>query len=223
MSEDPKKLILVAFSDEKFKSEVSRYSVSLNPTSIKLNRQVNYAEDSPLGASGTDLKYRFHIPASLQFSIMMDSTGVIPNSPKDLEGELKKIKSVLMDYNGDIHEPQYVVVSWGTLSFQGRATSLDVTYQQFHEDGTPFRMELAFTFRESISDEIRNSLEGKNSPDLTHERLVQAGDTLPKLTNDIYGDPSYYIEVAKANGLNNFRHLVPGTILYFPPLAKSAE
>ena len=47
---------------------------------------------------------------------------------------------------------------------------------------------------------------------------VVDGDTLPLLCNKIYKDSSYYIQVAKFNGLNKFRNLKPGTKLKFPPL-----
>uniref|UniRef100_A0AAU6WLI4 LysM domain-containing protein n=1 Tax=Chryseobacterium endophyticum TaxID=1854762 RepID=A0AAU6WLI4_9FLAO len=60
----------------------------------------------------------------------------------------------------------------------------------------------------------------KNSPDLTHKRTIQDGDTLPLMTERIYGDSKYYLEVAKVNNLINFRQLVPGEELYFPPIEK---
>ena len=49
-------------------------------------------------------------------------------------------------------------------------------------------------------------------------RTVIAGDTLDRLCHRIYGDPRYYLQVAEANKLGNFRKLVPGTTLVFPPL-----
>ena len=39
----------------------------------------------------------------------------------------------------------------------------------------------------------------------------------------IYGDPLLYIEVAKANGLTDFRNLKPGRTLVFPPVEKSSH
>jgi nucleoid-associated protein YgaU len=58
------------------------------------------------------------------------------------------------------------------------------------------------------------------SPDLTHVRLVKAGDNLPSLCDAIYGDPQMYLKVAEANGIDDFRRLVPGTRIFFPPLEK---
>ena len=57
------------------------------------------------------------------------------------------------------------------------------------------------------------------SPDLTQVRIAKAGDNLPLLCYQIYGDPGYYLEVAQANQIDAFRLLEPGMTVVFPPLA----
>jgi nucleoid-associated protein YgaU len=52
-------------------------------------------------------------------------------------------------------------------------------------------------------------------------RKIKFGDTLPLMCYRIYGDPKYYLQVAEANGLDNFRRLKPGTDIFFPPLEKT--
>ncbi|MEL6626656.1 MAG: LysM peptidoglycan-binding domain-containing protein [Bacteroidota bacterium] len=219
------KLILTAYTDEKFSRAKGKYSVPLNPQDISLNQGINYATDTPLGASGTSLKYRYHNPEILSFTVLLDDTGAVFTSDKriskGIEDQLNKLRAILTDYDGDIHEPNYVGISWGTLIFKGRTISMDTKYTLFAEDGKPLRVEVVIKVQKSISDEVRNAEEGKNSPDLTHERMVKEGDTLPLMTYKIYGDVKYYLDVAEANDLNDFRDLVPGTILYFPPLAKT--
>jgi hypothetical protein len=42
------------------------------------------------------------------------------------------------------------------------------------------------------------------------------------MCNSIYGSSAYYIEVARANGLTDFRDLVVGSQLLFPPLRDAA-
>jgi len=75
-------------------------------------------------------------------------------------------------------------------------------------------------FSESISPKLEAAEKKNESPDVTHKRTVQAGDTLPLMTERIYGDSKYYLEVAKINNLVNFRQLKPGQELFFPPLEK---
>jgi nucleoid-associated protein YgaU len=48
--------------------------------------------------------------------------------------------------------------------------------------------------------------------------LAVAGDTLPLLCARIYGDSSYYTDVARFNGLADVRSLRAGQRLHFPPL-----
>ncbi|MDB5157311.1 MAG: LysM peptidoglycan-binding protein, partial [Mucilaginibacter sp.] len=74
------------------------------------------------------------------------------------------------------------------------------------------------TFIGSIEDKKRVAQENAQSPDLTKVRVVMEGDTLPLLCYKIYGDSKYYIEVAQANNLNDFRYLQTGEKIKFPPL-----
>jgi nucleoid-associated protein YgaU len=75
-------------------------------------------------------------------------------------------------------------------------------------------------FADNADDKTRVAIAQDESADLTHVRLVKAGDTLPALCERIYGEPRMYAEVARANGLDNFRDLRPGMQLRFPPLAR---
>ena len=43
-----------------------------------------------------------------------------------------------------------------------------------------------------------------------------------RICDDVYEDEKYYIEVARVNGLTNFRSLKPGTNLMLPPIDKTA-
>ena len=78
--------------------------------------------------------------------------------------------------------------------------------------------ELDVVFIEDIEESKRLKLDNTNSPDLTHRRTVASGDNLPLMSDRTYHDPTYYIQVAQANKLNNFRKLKAGTSLYFPPI-----
>jgi len=65
----------------------------------------------------------------------------------------------------------------------------------------------------------RMAIENKSSPDVSHSRVVKSGDTLPLLSKEIYGNASYYLRLAQANNLDDFRNLQPGQAIVFPPLA----
>ena len=99
----------------------------------------------------------------------------------------------------------------------------DITYKLFNADGTPLRAVMEATFSENRDDATRVAESNDSSPDLTHVRTVKAGDTLPLLAHKIYGDSAYYLEVARINRVDNFRQLVPGQKLIFPPIEKTAN
>ena len=49
---------------------------------------------------------------------------------------------------------------------------------------------------------------------------VKQGDNLPLMCENIYGDPNYYLQVAEANNIIDFRNLIPGQKILFPRLEK---
>ena len=63
--------------------------------------------------------------------------------------------------------------------------------------------------------------ERKSSPDLTHYRKMEQGERLDLLTFNIYNDPKYLLQVAKANSLSSIRNVQAGKELYFPPFDKN--
>ena len=99
-------------------------------------------------------------------------------------------------------------------------TSMAVNYTLFKPDGDPLRLKIDLGFK-GFKDTDTSKREEKNeSSDLTHIKIVKAGDTLPMLCNSVYGNSSYYIQVAHYNKLINFRYIQPGDRLVFPPLSK---
>ena len=59
-----------------------------------------------------------------------------------------------------------------------------------------------------------------NSPDMSHIRTVGGRRSLPAMCFDIYGDTSYYLQIAEINEILNFRSLQPGQKILFRKIAK---
>ena len=131
---------------------------------------------------------------------------------------IKKLKSIVYDYNGKNHEPSVVDILWGDLKVQGRLLSMETKFALFDKEGHPIRAEVNLSFALFKTFKDLQAEANKNSPDLTHVIEVKAGDTLPNLCNRVYNDPSYYMQVARVNKLSGFCRLVPGMRLVFPPL-----
>ena len=124
-----------------------------------------------------------------------------------------------LDIDGDIHRPNYLIVQFGTFICECYLVSSRITYTLFDEFGIPLRAKVNATFKERVSSEINAALSMLSSPDLTHTKLVEEGDLLPLIVFREYRTQDYYLQVAKANKLKNFRRLLPGTNINLPPIS----
>jgi len=224
------KMLILAFADSKAAENGGvaeaddSFEALINPETYTLSYKLKFSEGGQgQGSSGKQLKYEYTEPSEMAFEFLFDNTGIIDGEPRDsIADDLVKFKKVIIDYQGDAHEPRPFKLVWGEHSiFKGRVTAVEIVYKLFKSDGTPIRATAKVTFKSSIEEEMRAARENRQSPDLTHVRRVKLGDTLPLLCQQIYGDPRYYLQVADRNGLGNFRELTPGMTLRFPPIAKT--
>ena len=225
------KMLILAFQDSK-KAESggipeadASFEALINPETYTLEYKLKFSSSGQgHGTSGKQLKYEYTEPAEMSFEFLFDNTGIIDGEPREsVADDLKKFREILIDYKGDSHEPRHFKLVWGENSiFKGRVTAVSITHKLFNSNGTPIRAVAKVTFKSSIEEEKRAAKEDKQSPDLTQSRMVKLGDTLPQLCFEIYGDPAYYLQVAAVNGLENFRRLLPGKNLKFPPIAKGS-
>jgi hypothetical protein len=198
----------------------SQFTVLLNPAEFSEGYSISYDPTTRLGQSAANPRFAAVKPQSVNFSIVLDGTGVVPSegSLTSVKQQLKNLNDVIYTYVGSRHEPSHVQLVWGSWIFNGRLESLAVQYTLFKPNGDPLRAKLTLGFTSAISDKEAELTANRQSPDLSHRVLVRDGDTLPLLCERIYGDPAYYIDVARFNGLVDFRRLEPGTRLHFPPL-----
>ena len=229
------KMLILAFSDSKkaedggLKEADGSFEALINPESYTVDYKLKFSESGQgQGTSGKQLKYEYTEPEEITFEFLFDNTGIAEvadgKAKPNIIDDLKKFKQVVIDYKGDAHEPRHFKLVWGENSiFKGRVTEVSITYKLFKPDGTPIRAVAKVKFKSSIEEQKRAAKENKSSPDLTHVRMVKAGDTLPLMCYRIYGDPRFYLGVVKVNSLGNFRSLTPGTDIVFPPIEKTPK
>lgn len=226
------KLHIEAYTDvnRKLLADPHKMTLMFNPTSYKKKHAIAYDTPSQqaINTPGKPARYAYTPPGDLSFQFILDGTGVnyfgaeqairlMKN--ESVKKDIAKFEKLCLKMNGSIHEPHFLKIVWGDhLSFSARLRSLDITYKLFDESGDPVRAELDVVFVEDKSAETIFREAGKSSPDLTHVRVVKSGDTLPLLCKEIYGSSVHYLRVANHNSLDNFRELIPGQKLNFPPL-----
>ncbi|MDN3663817.1 hypothetical protein ACFFU1_17790 [Algibacter miyuki] len=209
---------IVAYSDPEYAHTVGNYDVLFNPENIKDNKEQQFStSNSTNGSSAQTVAYKGVGSSNFEVKLFFDGTGIISAEP--VEDQINKLKKLAYDFNGDIHEPNYLRIYWGSQSlFEGRLKSWNVNHTLLDLDGSPMRSELSLRLVASVSAKKKGLVEKKNSSDLTHLRTVKDGDTLPLMCYRIYGDSKYYIRVAQENNLVNFRDLKPGDQIAFPPV-----
>lgn len=231
------KLTIGTYKDSDYEKRIQNgaFKAFINPTGYSVTYKTELEPGQALGTAKTDLKYVASPSTDLQLEFLFDGTGVTEaNSGIKLINKIKgkafkktSVKDQVDAFykatgqvSGPIHKPYNVILNWGDFEFKGVLAEFTVEYKLFDNEGQPLRAIGKAKFSESISPKLEAAQKKNESPDVTHKRTVQAGDTLPLMTERIYGDSKYYLEVAKINNLINFRQLKPGQELFFPPLEK---
>lgn len=196
----------------------SNFEVMLNPASYSHSLSIGYDKKKTQGQTGTELKFSAVNPEKVSFDIVIDGTGVVSSTAPDVKTQVESLQAIVYAYDGTKHEPNHVRLLWGSLIFFGRLESLSLDYTLFKPSGEPLRAKLKLAFAGAMSKEEEGLKANRSSPDLTHLIEVKSGDTLPLLCQRIYKNTAYYVDVARANNLVNFRKIKPGTKLHFPPL-----
>jgi hypothetical protein len=205
------------------------FTVMFNPTSLSVRHENVLTKYQGLNTSGREAKYSHTKSEEVSFQIILDGTGVtnypLPTfTSKTVSEQINQFLNMCFDMQGSIHEPKFLKIQWGEgvlQDFDCRLQSVDIKYTSFDRKGAPLRATLDAVFVEDLAPGKRVRQEGKNSPDLSHSRVVKSGDTLPLLCREIYGSAHHYVRVAQFNNLTNFRNLLPGQTLVFPPLAET--
>ena len=199
------------------------FEVMLNPQKIQHAQSISYVSGMAGGGTGSPNKFDAMLPGTASCELMLDGTGVVPVAAGQrrlgVDKQIDQLRDVVYRYDGNKHEPGHVKLIWGSLILFVRLTSLTLNYVMFRPDGVPLRATADLRFVEFQNFREAQARERRSSPDLTHSVLVREGDTLPLRCQRFYGDPAYYVDVARHNGLASIRRLRPGMRLSLPPLS----
>ncbi len=195
-----------------------------NPETLAVREGVDWKNNAPPTANGSDVTFQRTWARTFSIDILLDGTGVNTEGVKiPVTAQVLLFRATTSGVKGDVHRPSYLLVQYGTFISTCVLNSSTITYTMFDLTGLPIRAKINATFTERTPSGLMKVLSMLSSPDLTHEVVVKDGDTLPLLTHAIYKDQRYYLQVARVNGLTNFRDLKPGTRLIFPPLSNISK
>lgn len=225
------KMTVEAYSDAEFTASAGEpFPVYINPANYSHSYRICYNNRQAQASNGASPNFNRIANETVKFELVFDGTGVVPSAMPGVEPftgdgiaeQIEEFKDLVFTFDGSIHSPKYVRLCWGMLLFNCRLSTLDLNYTLFKPDGTPLRARANATFIGFTSEKKLARQANASSPDLSHVVTVKGGDTLPLLCYRIYGSSTPYLEVARVNKLANFRQLIAGTQLLFPPLQDAA-
>lgn len=210
------KLTIESYKDRNFNSILCTYELEVNP--IEYNNGMAIAYSSPTRIAEDTPSYGGYTDNELKFKFLLDGTGAVREGVV-LSDELENIQKAVYNYNGDTHEPPYLKLVWGNLSYGGRLKKMDIHYTMFGPQGDALRAEVEMVILKYIDAETLEKLKHKHSPDMSHLFTIKSGQSLAQLCMEVYGSFDYVADVARVNGLDGFRKIEPGTKLLLPPLS----
>lgn len=224
------KMKILAFKDPERKKPAFPpfFPVLVNPESYGMEHAVEYEVSETVRATdGTEstqtLPYKKTPPGVFSCQLHFDASGILDGIDRpDVVTETELFKKFLLSVEPETHDMRHFTIIWGTMIYKGRVTALNYTYKLFTSDGRPTRAVADVSFKGSFSDLIGDLLNHLLSPDLTHRRVVKAGDTLVNLCEDVYGNLDHVQAVARFNALASYRSLAVGKELAFPPIKTKA-
>lgn len=236
------KMTIQSFLDPEFSRDRKELKVMFNPTQYSRKHEIVSQDRSAPGVQG-EAQQSSHTPAEeMTFEFLFDGTGatqpLVPGGVgvalpgvKQLQEKLEEGVESMVKYfldlafykDGESHTARFLILNWGILHFRCKLSSAEVQYTLFKADGQPLRAKINATFVEHRPVDELESKERSRSPDLTRYHEVAEGDTIYNLTDKVYEDSTYYLQLARVNELNHFRRLRTGSNLRMPPVRNSTE
>lgn len=221
----PLKMKLLGFKQDPSTPKTSgadeTFEAFVNPSALKHKKGMLFNSDNRANGSVDVKQWKGFSEETLDVSLTLDGTGRNTENLQKVEDQVKQINKVAYDYDGSVHKPMYVVLNWKDYAFLGHIKNLETEYKVFDQEGACLMAEVHFIFTIHMDNETAAKKQNRNSPDMSHLQVMKDGDKIPLICNDIYDDPTYYIQIAELNGLTNFRDISIGKKLLFPPLINS--
>ncbi|MBX2796106.1 MAG: LysM peptidoglycan-binding domain-containing protein [Myxococcales bacterium] len=187
--------------------------VLFNPTDYGISHGANYAAMTVPGLESPIQQFVRGEASVLSLELFLDQT----NLGLDVQEALDQLHA-FVTIDPVLHHPPVCKFVWGKTEFTGIVTSMRDRYGLFSPDGRILRARVAITMKEYKSAEVQRRELKRSSPDRTHRRILQAGQTLSDLAAEVYGDPGLWRPIAEANDIDQPRFVPPGTPLVIPAL-----
>jgi nucleoid-associated protein YgaU len=196
------------------------FRVLFNPDSISIRKSTNWKVTPKLETDTSRTQFTYGDPAILTVELFFDTY----EQHVDVRRYTDEIYALTtIQKHGELHRPPLCRLEWGNFNLSETCAwvleDLSQQFTLFLPQGTPVRARLNCTFKQWRGDAAEAQLLNKQSSDVHKARVVRAGDTLSAIAGQEFNDDGLWRAIASANGIDNPRKLVPGTVLDIPVLA----
>jgi len=124
----------------------------------------------------------------------------------------------LMNVDTSTSAPPIITFIWGSLNFRGVLENVTQKFTMFLNDGTPVRATLNVTMREYLTLQDQTQTAGNALSSLGQSLVLNEGQQLWSVANNVYNDASEWRQLASANNIDNPRTLESGLSIIAPKL-----
>jgi hypothetical protein len=210
--------------------------VKFNPTEYTLNKGAQIAEVTIPGLDSPILQFVRGQTETLSLDLFFDSTDDGMDDNAKSVTELTDKFYQLVKIEGATHAPPVCFFCWGA-DFPGQRSyeslgggsqqrhgfkcvveSVRQRFTLFSPQGVPLRATLTVSLKEykTLAEQIAEI--NKQSADHSHTHVVQLGETLSQIANEVYDDPSQWRAIADQNSILDPLQLQRGAVLEIPTL-----
>ena len=222
--------------DQNFQPTGKALSVQYNPAEFTLNKGVQIADISIPGLDQPIQQFVRGQTETLALDLFFDTTEAgMGDDASPVTVETDKFYQ-LIKIDRKTHAPPVFRFIWGADGFPGSnlteqwstqkrengfqciVESVRQRFTVFSPIGKPLRAILSVSLREYKTLEQQVDQIRFESPDHTHEHVVERGDTLSRIAAEAYGDPRKWRPIAEHNGIIDPLDLRLGMVLEIPPI-----
>lgn len=196
-----------------------KFTCQFNPENFTMGKNSQWTHKPDLGDDVPELVFGGGKSATMKLDLIFDSC----KSGDEVRTKYRRLTDMLLvkpsENKDNKGEPCMVVVQWGSyIGFVAVLSSICEKFTFFAEDGTPLRAEVSVTLREAWNEKKKGALNPTSRTDVRQTWVVEKGQRLDWIANEVYGRSSAWRHIAETNGLLNPTLLRPGQILKIVPL-----
>ncbi|UUZ78904.1 LysM peptidoglycan-binding domain-containing protein [Paenibacillus sp. P26] len=194
-------------------SDRQEIEVLFNPKEYRLESSNKFAWQTIPGLNAPIAQFVSGEATTLSMDLFFDTY----EQGSDVRTHTSKVVK-LLEVDKDLHAPPPCRFVWGSLNFKGVIEKVSQKFTMFLDSGIPVRATLTVSFKAVMSMKEQFQHIPRQSADRTKQKPFNQGDQLWMMAAHEYENPGLWRAIARANKIDNPRHIEAGRKLIVPRL-----